>query len=108
MSDGEGYSYTTLSARRGQPVRVGVSFYLDGRAWIAVPGAGTDQPHLHISQGSAQADFGPCSPGQVTAEDARIARELADKAAEYAAEIERLHAASPAYAAEEEGGDAAA
>ena len=107
MSDGEGYSYTTLSARRGQAVRVGVSFYLDGRAWIAVPGAGTDKPHLHISHGDVSAGFSPCDPGQVTAEDARIARELADKAAEYAAEIERLHAASPAYAAEQ-GGDAAA
>jgi hypothetical protein len=103
----EGYTYTTLSAHLGQPVRIAVSFHLDSQAWFAVPGAGTGQPHLHISHGDVSADFGPCAPGTVTAEDARIARELADKAAEYATEIERLHAASPAYAAED-GGDAAA
>jgi hypothetical protein len=107
MSDSGGRTYTTLSADLGEPVRVGVSFYLDGRAWFSVPGAGTDSPHLHVSHGDVSVGFGPCVPGQVTAEDARIARELADKAAEYAAEIERLHAASPAYAAEEGGGAAA-
>jgi len=102
-----GYTYTTLSAGPDRPVRVGVSFHLDSQAWFVVPGAGTGQPHLHVSHGNVSADFGPCVPGQVTAEDARIARELADKAAEYAAEIARLHAASPAYQAGE-GGDAAA
>jgi len=102
MSDG--YTYTTLSAHLGQPVRIAVSFHLDGQAWFAVPGAETDTPHLHISHGDVSADFGPCAHGTVTAEDARIARELADKAAEYATEIEQLHAARLA----EEGGDAAA
>jgi hypothetical protein len=92
MSSTEGYSYTTLSGRLGEPVRVAVSFYLDGRAWIAVPGAGTDELHLHLSYGDVSVSIGP-TPGRVTAEDARIARELAGKAAEYAAEIERLHAA---------------
>jgi hypothetical protein len=100
----EGRTYTTLSADYGEPVRVGVSFYLDGRAWFSVPGAGTDNPHLHVSHGDVSVGFSPCVPGQVTAEDARIARELASKAAEYAAEIERLHVASTAG----EGGDAAA
>jgi hypothetical protein len=97
-----------MSVQPGEPTRVRVSFYLDGRSWIAVPGAGTDAPHLHISHSDVSASFGPRDPATVTAEDARIARELADKATEYAAEIERLHAASPAYAAEEQGGDAAA
>jgi hypothetical protein len=100
-----GYSYTTLSAHEGEPVKVGVSFYLDGRAWIAVPGSGTDQPHLHLSYGDVSVSIGPCTPGRVTAEDARIARELADRAGQYAAEIERLHAAS---ADPDEAGDAAA
>jgi hypothetical protein len=102
-----GGTYTTLSADLGQPVRVGVSFHLDGRAWIAVPGTGTGKPHLHVSHGDVMVRFCPRDSGAVTGEDARIARELADKAAEYAVEIERLHAASPAYAAGE-GGDAAA
>ena len=38
MSDG--CTHTTLSAHPGEPVRVGVSFYLDELAWIAVPGIG--------------------------------------------------------------------
>jgi hypothetical protein len=90
----EGSSHTTVSVHPGQPVRVGVCFFLDGRAWIAVPGAGTEEPHLHLSHGEVSVSICPCAPGRVTAEDARIARELAVKAAEYAAEIERLHAAS--------------
>ncbi|MDQ2874137.1 MAG: hypothetical protein M3Y33_04715 [Actinomycetota bacterium] len=100
----DGYSYTTLSAHPGQPVQIRVAFYLDGRAWIVLPGAGTGEPHLHLSHGDVAVSIGPCAPGRVTAEDARIARELAGKAAEYAAEIERLHAASSA----DEGSDAAA
>ncbi|MDQ2873951.1 MAG: hypothetical protein M3Y33_03690 [Actinomycetota bacterium] len=98
-----GYSYTTLSAHEGEPVRVAVSFYLDGRAWISVPGAGTGEPHLHLSHGDVTVRVSPCAPGRVTAQDARIARELAGKAAEYAAEIERLHAAC----GDESGGAAA-
>jgi hypothetical protein len=105
MSNGEGYTYTTLSADLGKPVRVGVSFHLDGRAWMAVYGAGTARPHLHISHGDVYVNVSPCDPEAITAEDARIARELADKVAEYAAEIERLHAASTTG---DEAGDAAA
>ena len=49
MSDG--YTYTTISTRPGEPTRIAVSFYLDAAAWIVVPGAGTDRPHLSISHG---------------------------------------------------------
>jgi hypothetical protein len=91
-----GYSYVTLAAGRDEPVRVGVSFHLDGRAWIEVINSGTDQPHLHVELGDVSANFSPRAPGTITAEDARIARELADKTAAYAAEIERLHTANPA------------
>jgi hypothetical protein len=62
-----------------------------------VPGAGTGKPHLRISHGDVMAQFCPQDADPVTGEDARIARELADKAAGYAAEIERMHVASPAY-----------
>ena len=88
-----GYTYTTLSAQPGEPVRVGVSFYLDdaaldrvcrGRDRQAAPGRGARRC---VGDASAR------SPARVTAEDARIARELADQAAEYAAEVERLSAA---------------
>jgi hypothetical protein len=90
----EGYSYTTISAHPGEPVRVGVSFYLDSRNWIAVAGAGTDRPHLAIKAGDVSAAIGPADPGEITAEDARLARVLADQAALYATEIERLALAS--------------
>jgi len=86
-----GYTYTSISARPGEPTRIGVSFYLDQDAWIVVPGAGTDKPHLTIAHGDVSVHIGPCAD-QVTSEDAKIARNLADQAATYATEIERLAA----------------
>ncbi|MGH3157030.1 MAG: hypothetical protein ACRDNF_10695 [Streptosporangiaceae bacterium] len=86
----EGYSYTTLSAHPGQPVKVGVSFYLDERAWIVVCGIESGHPHLTISLGDVSASVGLRTDAEVTAEDARMARVLADQAAIYAAEVERL------------------
>ena len=99
-----GYSYITLSGGKDEPIRSSVSFHLDGHVRISVPGAGTDLPHLHITYGDVSASFLPCTRGLITAEDARIARELAAKAAAYAAEIERLHEAR---SATEPGGAAA-
>ena len=90
-----GYTYTTLSSRPGEPVQVGVSFHLDHQAWIAVPGIGSGEPHLSITHGDVRVRISP-SPAGVSAADARIARCLADKAAAYAAELERLCAASDA------------
>jgi hypothetical protein len=90
----DGYTYTTISAHPGDPVRVGVSFYLDEHAHLMVAGAGQGSPHLHVSHGDVSASFGPACPDQVTEQDARIARSLADKAAEYAAAVERLAAGS--------------
>jgi hypothetical protein len=86
----EGYSYTTISAHPGEPVKVAVSFYLDHHAWIAACGAENGRPHLAVSHGDVAVSIAPARRGEVTAEDARIARELADEAARYAAEIERL------------------
>jgi len=73
MSDG--HSYTTISAEPGQPVRIRVDLYLGADAWIAFCRS-------------------PARPGGVTGQDARMARMLADQAAAYAAEVERLAAAS--------------
>jgi hypothetical protein len=91
-----GYTYTTLSAHPGEPVQVGVLLHLDELAWISVPGIGSGRPHLSIAHGDVSVAILPSSPDEVTAADARIARTLADKAATYAAEIERLCAASKA------------
>jgi hypothetical protein len=85
----EGYAYTTISARPGEPTRVTVSFYLDQHSWIAVPGIKNGKPHLNITHGEVSVSIGP-SAEQVTAQDALLARTLADKAARYAAEVERL------------------
>ena len=91
----EGYAYTSISVRPGKPATVGLSLYLDGATWIEVYGAGEGKPHLNISVGDASVNIGP-QPQGITAADARIARRLADKAAAYAAELERLAAASEA------------
>jgi hypothetical protein len=85
-----GYSYTTLSAGPGEPVRVGVSFCLDEQAWIVVCGIEAGRPHLTVEHGDVSVRFAPRSDTVITAEDARIARKLADQAASYAAEVERL------------------
>jgi hypothetical protein len=91
----EGYAYTSISVRPGKPATVGMSLYLDGGAWIEMYGAGKGKPHLNISVGEASVNICP-QPEGITAADAWIARRLADKAAAYAAELERLSAASEA------------
>jgi hypothetical protein len=93
-----GYSYTTISSRAGQPVRIEVSFHLDDEAWIRACGQERDRPQLSVHHGDTGAVFAP-TPGHVTQADARIARELAEQAAIYAAEVERLHAECVARAA---------
>jgi hypothetical protein len=86
----EGYSYTTLTGRRGEPLRVWVSLYLDGRAQMKAYGTGGGGPHLTVSLDGVSATFGPPDYGAVTAQDAQIARQFADTAAEYAAAVEQL------------------
>ena len=90
-----GYTYTTIINRRGEPTRITVSFYLDADAWITVPGADSETPFLSIVHGDTSVRIGPRAD-QVTSEDVAIARNLANQAATYAAEIERLAAASEA------------
>jgi hypothetical protein len=93
-----GYSYTTISSGADEPARIHVSFHLDDEAWIRACGQESGKPQLSIHQGDTGAIFAPV-PGQITQTDARLARELADQAAIYAAEVERLHAEHEAKAA---------
>lgn len=93
-----GYSYTTISSGAGEPARIQVAFHLDEEAWIRACGQERDRPQLSIYHGDTAAIFAPV-PGQVTETDARMARELADQAAIYAAEVERLLAEHTARAA---------
>ncbi len=88
-----GYAYTTISTDPGEPARVAVSFYLDHRAWMRACGLDTGSPHLAVSLGEISASIAPV-PGRASAEDARIARELASAAAGYAAAVEQLAAAN--------------
>jgi hypothetical protein len=108
---GPGYTYSTVTARIGEPVRIRVSFYLDADAWICLAGAKDDRPHLTVAHGDASVSIGP-QAGPVTAEDARIARHLAAQVAEYAAAIERVSAANTTApesgASDEAAGDPAA
>jgi hypothetical protein len=86
-----GYAYTSVSTEPGEPARISVSFYLDGRAWIRACGLATDRPHLAVSLGEVSVSIAPV-PGRASAEDARIARELASEVSEYAAAVEHLAA----------------
>jgi hypothetical protein len=95
MSGGEGYTFASLTVRPGEPTRVRVSLYLDGQAWMYVAGAEDGRPHLTVAHGDVSVAFGP-PPDQITPQDAQIAQRLADLAAEYAAAVERLTAASTA------------
>ena len=94
-----GYAYTTISTDPGEPGRIGVSFYLDSRAWITVTGQQSGRPNPSVSLGEVSVNVSP-APGPATAEDARIARELASKADAYAAAVEQLAAADGPAAAQ--------
>lgn len=85
-----GYTYTTLSAHQGEPMKVAVSFYLDEHASITVYGTKTSRPYLSVSHGDVSVSIAPASADQATEQDARLARTLAYEAATYAAEVERL------------------
>lgn len=87
-----GYSYITLSGGPDEPVQAGVSLRLDDRARIAVLHAESGRPFLDVAYGDVSVSISPMMD-QATAEDARIARRLADQAAAYAAEVEQLSAA---------------
>jgi hypothetical protein len=85
----DGYSYTTITATPGEPTSINVSFHLDDQAWIFASDEGSEHPHVSIHHGNVSVRIGP-HPGPVTEQDAQLARTLADKAALYAAEVERL------------------
>jgi len=69
-------------------------------SWVRAYGRDSGQPQLSIRHGSVCADVAP-TPGQITEADTRAARELADQAAIYAADVERLYAEQQARAENE-------
>jgi hypothetical protein len=93
------YTHTTISAGPDEPIRIGVSFYLDGQSHIGLSGAGSDHPFLSVMHGEVWVRISPRTQ-DVSAADAVIARKLADEAVRYAAEVERLaHQAAASTAA---------
>jgi hypothetical protein len=88
MSSDDSYAYTTIYAAPGEPTTVGVSFYLNEDAWIRVCTTSKDRPLLTVQLGHVSVQIAPRT-GQLTAQDAAIARHFADQAALYAAEVER-------------------
>ena len=94
----DGYTYTTISASTGDPARIAVAFYLDAAARMHVYGRGGDRPQFGIAHGDVEVLF-LVPHNQVGQADVELARELADKAASYAAEVSRLHAEGEARAA---------
>jgi uncharacterized small protein (DUF1192 family) len=86
-----GYSYVTIMAAADEPTRIEVSFHLDDSAWVRAYGLDEDRPQLTIRHGDVATTFAPTT-GRITEDDVRMARELADRAALYAAGVERLKA----------------
>jgi hypothetical protein len=93
-----GYSFTTIVSGVDEPARIEVSFRLDDAALIRVFGLDDNQPQLCIRHGQTAVDFLPTT-GRITEADARVARELADRAAVYATDVEWLKAEQNAKAA---------
>ena len=87
MSDGS-YAYTTITAAPGEPTRIDVSFYLSEHAWVKAHTSAKDRPFLSVRLGDVSVRIAPRTDG-LTAQDAKIARHLADQAALYAEEVER-------------------
>lgn len=87
----EGYSYTTITAGRDEPSRIGVHFYLDTTAWVQAIGAGKDRCHLYLEHGDISVSISPIDTAHVTETDVNMARQLVEAAATYLIETQRLH-----------------
>ncbi|HEY3732353.1 MAG TPA: hypothetical protein VGL63_00375 [Streptosporangiaceae bacterium] len=86
-----GYTFTTITAGAEEAARIEVSFYLDDAARIRIYGTDCDRPQFCITHGEVSVAF-LTTKTRVTEDDARIARQLADQAVAFAAEVERLRA----------------
>ena len=88
-----GYTYTTLTAKPGEPMRVHTAFYLDDTASIQlVPGVRSRRPFLSIDHGDVGVYIGPRANVTPTTQDVALIRDLAEQATALLAEVERLHA----------------
>ncbi|MFJ2028210.1 hypothetical protein [Streptosporangium sp. NPDC087985] len=90
MSARKPYTYITAVLRNGE-LRLDVAF---NTPEVAVLAAVTDnrRPFLDLATPEAQVSISTTGAGPVTAQDLTFARDLADAAALYLADCERLHA----------------
>ncbi|MUN42853.1 hypothetical protein [Actinomadura litoris] len=86
----DAYSYTTIQVERDGTADVHVSLHPD--EWMSVLCVtGRERAYLSISHAKASVTVCPTRPDAPTAGDLRVARQLAEAFAVYAAEVERLH-----------------
>jgi hypothetical protein len=92
----------TSEVRFGADGAVKVQSYvrLTGSTWIRCCTYDDAAPILTINDGPAEITITNPGRGQVTEEDVRLGRQLAEAAARYAAELEKHAANDPATAAE--------
>lgn len=88
---GDSYSYTTVQVEPDGTASVYVSLRPDERLSLLCP-RDRDRAQLWISHARADVTITPTNPTAPTAEDLATARRLAESFAQYAAEVERLHA----------------
>ncbi|MEV6866789.1 hypothetical protein AB0M44_38055 [Streptosporangium subroseum] len=62
---------------------------------VSALGADGGRPFLHLSSREAQVVISTTGGGPVTEQDVTLARQIADAAARYLADCERLHAQQP-------------
>ncbi|MFG2018598.1 hypothetical protein [Actinomadura geliboluensis] len=86
----DAYSYTTVQVEPDGSAAVHVSLHPDESVSVlAVTGYGRAQ--ISVRHARANVTITPTNPTTPTAEDVRIARQLAESFAAYAAEVGRLH-----------------
>ncbi len=84
------YTYVTVSIDSDEAPRVGISFYTSGlRVTSGVLDSG--RPFLDIRSKTADVSISTTGAGAVTSTDLENARQIADAAASYLADCERLH-----------------
>jgi hypothetical protein len=103
-----GYTYTTLTGRPGEEMRVDTTFYLDETAYIRVVAAGTDRAFLSIDQGAVRVTISARPDVQLTDQDVNLVRCLAEESARLLAEVERIHTEQSHHADRPEDADTAA
>ncbi|NVI86844.1 hypothetical protein [Actinomadura sp. BRA 177] len=84
------YSYTTVRVEPDGSAAVHVSLHPDASVSV-LAGTGYDRAQISVSHARADVTFCPTNPTAPTSSDVRIARQLAESFATYAAEVERLH-----------------